>query len=92
IMNVFDATNGSSWRLAEFVESSAMSFDDFVASAQDVPDLGAALNDLTLENVPGRVYLNALHIERRNDRWHLHIGRDEWDSIERQDLEPMLYL
>uniref|UniRef100_UPI001954BA10 hypothetical protein n=2 Tax=Gammaproteobacteria TaxID=1236 RepID=UPI001954BA10 len=51
-----------------------------------------ALNDLTLENVPGRVYLNALHIERRNDRWHLHIGRDEWDSIERQDLEPMLYL
>ncbi len=92
IMNVFDATNGESWPLTGFVESSAMSFDDFVASGRDVPDLGVPLQDLALENAPGRLYLNALYIEKRSDQWHLLISRVEWNSIDRQDLEPILYL
>jgi len=78
-----------------------MTFEEFQASGRDCDDLGAELTDEYWGEEPahGRIYLDALYIERTDTRpwgargayqWYLLIGRNEWFGP-LVDLERHLY-
>jgi len=79
-----------------------MTFEEFQATGRDCADLGAALEDARWEGEPparGRIYCDALYIERTTTpqwghhngyEWYLLIGRsDRFGELE--DLEQRLY-
>lgn len=69
-----------------------MTFEQFQATGFDCADLGAHISEDSLENVPGRVYLDCLYIERlASGQWNLLLERDEWQSDTLEPLERKLY-
>ena len=82
-----------------------MTFEQFQATKTHCDDLGAKLSDARWEDEPvpakGNLYLDALYIEaiqphwpeaaRKEGKWHLLIGRDEWITDDLESLERRLY-
>ena len=78
-----------------------MSFEKFQSTRTDCADLGAFLQDESLEGRPGLIYCGALYIEKANSLWpeearergayDLILGRDEWISPDLETLERKLY-
>ncbi len=67
-----------------------ITLEAFRATGRDTTDLSEATNDSSHVGAPGRVYVDALVIERKDDAWWLLLGRDEW-TAPLPDLELRLY-
>ena len=70
----------------------AMTLAEFAATGRDVADLGAEIEGMDLEGLPGRIYSHegGLFIQREGDGWYLILGRDEFAGT-LADLEPRLF-
>lgn len=68
-------------------------FDRWRSQKRQVPCLSTGLQDPgSFEpNTPGWIYPGRYYIEIRDEAYHLHIERSEWDSVELEKLEVILF-
>lgn len=72
-----------------------LTFEQFRATAREVPDLGDEIEDISLGGMPGIIYVDALFIGRESHQLFFLLGNDTRlvaDTPEtREELERALY-